>query len=383
MKIAVISPNKNHLQEIGRTLEVQSHGVTLVEGGKSKMRAVAESDAPDLMLVDGMCCDTDELTLVEHITMHFPKVAVILLCATHTPEFLLNSMRAGVREVLPSPASASAIEAAVSRAANKLAGVRGQPLGKVLAFMSCKGGSGATFIATNLGCHLAESKSVLLIDLNLQFGDALSYVSDSKPSSTLADISHDMSRLDTSFLVASTVKVAPNFSILAAPEDPARAMEVKPEHIDDILNVALLHYDYVLLDLGRALDTLTIKALDRAHRIYLITQASLPHVRNASKLLGVFRSLGYTAAKVEMIVNQFEKTGAISLTDMRRSLMNENLRVLPKSTKEVTASVNRGVPLVEIARANVVSRALAEFAGSISPKPEESTSIFNRLFRRA
>ena len=383
MKIAVISPNKNHLEEIGRVLEVQSHLVILVEGGKGKMRSVAESDAPDLMLVDGMCCDTDELVLVEYITTHHPKVAVILLCATHTPEFLINSMRAGVREVLPSPASSSAIEAAVGRASNKLAGMRGKAPGKVLAFISCKGGSGSTFIATNLGYQLAESKSVLLIDLNLQFGDALSYVSDSKASSTLADISHDISRLDTSFLVASTVKVSPNFSILAAPEDLSRAMQVKAEHIDEILNVASMHYDYVLLDLGRALDTLTIKALDRAFCIYLVIQASLPHLRNASKLLGVFRSLGYMATKTEVIVNQFEKTGAIGIADVRRSLTTESLRIIPKSGKEVMASVNRGVPLVEMARANVVSRALAEFALSFSPKQEESPGIFNRLFRRA
>ena len=183
--------------------------------------------------------------------------------------------------------------------------------------------------------------------------------------------------------MASTVKVTANFSILAAPEDLSKAMQVKAEHIDEILNVAAMHYDYVLLDLGRALDTLTIKALDRAFCIYLIVEASLPHLRNASKLLGVFRSLGYTATKTEVIVNQFEKTGAIGIADVRRSLTTESLRIIPKSSKEVTASINRGVPLVEMARANVVSRALAEFALSFSPKTEESPGIFNRLFRRA
>src|SRR5882724_1782553 len=121
MKIAVISPSKNHLQEIGRTLEAKAHAVTLADGGKSRMRAVAEQEQPDLMLVDGMCCDPDELTQVEYVTTHMPKVAVILMCATHTPEFLINSMRAGVREVLPSPVSPAALEAAVHRVAAKLA----------------------------------------------------------------------------------------------------------------------------------------------------------------------------------------------------------------------------------------------------------------------
>ena len=72
MKISVISPNKIHLQEMGRVLEVHAHSVNLVEGGKSKMRQVAEQEQPNLMLVDGMCCDPNELVQIEYISSHFP-----------------------------------------------------------------------------------------------------------------------------------------------------------------------------------------------------------------------------------------------------------------------------------------------------------------------
>ncbi|MDB5753788.1 MAG: Type secretion system ATPase TadZ/CpaE, partial [Massilia sp.] len=57
MKIAVISPNKIHLNEIGKQLQAALHVAVLIEGGKDKMRQAAERDAPDLMLVDGMCGD--------------------------------------------------------------------------------------------------------------------------------------------------------------------------------------------------------------------------------------------------------------------------------------------------------------------------------------
>lgn len=383
MKIVIISPNKNHLQEMSKVLEALSHTVSLVDGGKSKMRVIAEQEQPDLMLVDGMCCDPNELALVEYVTTHHPKVAVMLLCATQTPEFLINSMRAGVREVLPSPVTAAALEAAVNRMAAKLQGLHGAASGKVLAFMPCKGGSGATFLATNLGYQLAETSSVLLIDLNLQFGDALSFVSDGKPSSTLADVAHDISRLDASFLMASTVKVAPNFSILAAPEDLSKAMEVKPEHIDAILGLAVTLYDFVLLDVGRNLNTLAIRALDRAHRIYPVLQAGLPSIRNANKLLAVFKSLGYPASKTELIVNRFEKAGEIGFSEMQRSLSSAPLLTVPDSYKEVNASINRGVPLVEISRTNPVSKSLADFALSLNPRHEQNTSFFARLFRKA
>ncbi|VTU22050.1 cell division ATPase MinD [Variovorax sp. PBL-H6] len=383
MKISIISPNKNHLSEMSKVLTAQAHTVTVVDGGKSKMHVVAEQERPDLMLVDGMCCDPNELTLVEYVTTHHPGVAVILLCATQSPEFLINSMRAGVREVLPSPVSAPALEAAVGRVAAKLQRVQRPEVGKILAFIPCKGGSGATFVATNLGYQLAQTSSVLLIDLNLQFGDALSFVSDGKPISTVADVAHDISRLDASFLVASTVKVAPNFSVLAAPEDISKAMEVKAEHIDAILGLAVTLYDFVLLDVGRNLNTLVIRALDRAHRVYPVLQPGLPSIRNANKLLAVFKSLGYPAAKVDLIVNRFEKTGEIGISEIQRSLGVAPVLTLVESCKEVNASVNRGVPLVEISRANPVSRSLADFALALSPRQEQNTSFFARLFRRA
>src|SRR5438105_3160103 len=322
MKIAVISPNPVHLRDMGAVLRAGAHTAVLVEGGKGRMRALAEQEEPDLLLVEGMCCDPDELLQVEYVTAHHPRTAVVLLCATHTPEFLIQSMRAGVREVLPSPAPASALEAAVSRVAAKLAGTPARGGGKVLALMSCKGGSGATFLATNLGYPLAESRTVLLIDLNLQFGDALSFVHDGRPASTLADVAKNIARLDASLLAASTVKIAPNYSVLAAPDNPAEAMEVKPEHIDTILALARAQYDFVLLDVGRNLDTLAIKALDRADRVFIVLQAAVPHVRNAHKLLQVFRSLGYPADKTELIVNRFERGGDIGVEDIRRSLGN-------------------------------------------------------------
>jgi pilus assembly protein CpaE len=383
MKIALISPNKHHLEEMGNLLDAAGHAVLRIDGGKSRMRAVAEEEQPHLMLVDGMCHDPAELVQVEHVTTHHPEVAVILLCASHTPDFLINSMRAGVREVLPSPVPADALEAAVSRVASKLRGGVARTRGKILAFLPCKGGSGATFLATNLGYQLAETRSVLLIDLNLQFGDALSFVHDGKPATTLADVALNTPRLDASFLGASAVRVAPNFSILAAPEDPARAMEIKPEHIEAILAVAVANYDFILLDMGRSLDTMAIKALDRAYRIFPVLQANVPSVRNAAKLLEVFRSLGYPPDKTELLVNRYEKGGEVGLDDMRRSLPNVSFNTVPNSYKEVNASINHGDALIRTARSNPVTRNLADFALSLSPRQEENRGLLGRLFRRA
>lgn len=384
MKVALISPSKEHLHELGQVLHGFSHQTVLVEGGKSKMREIVEHDQPDILLVEGMCCDPAELAQVEYVTTHYPEVAVVLLCPSTTPEFLLNSMRAGVREVLTAPISPAALQAATERVANRLRVSQGSTRGRVLAFIGCKGGSGSTFLATNLGAQLSMQHSVLLVDLNLQFGDALSFVHDGAAVTTLADMAREIQRLDASFLVSCAVKASPNFSILAAPDDPAQAMEVKPEHVDAIIALASSRYDFVLLDLSRAIDSVNVKALDRANTIFAVMQPSVPSVHNAQKLLTVFRSLGYDGERVEVIVNRFQRGGEIGVVEIERALGKVAIHTVPNSYKQVSAAINHGDPLANSARNNPVSRNLAEFARSLSPSvPPEAPSLFDRLLGRA
>jgi len=382
MKIAVVSPNKIHLNEIGKLLQAASHVAVLIEGGNASLRQAAEQAAPDLMLVDAACGDFDVLAQVEYVTSHHPRIAVVLLCNGAAPEFLIRAMRAGVVEVLPVQVTPLELEAAVNRVANKQRGLAPRAAGKLYAFIACKGGSGATFLATSLGFQLAEAKSVLLIDLNLQFGDALSFVHDARPASTLADVARDIDRLDASFLAASTVRVAPNFSILAAPDDHTQALDITPSQVEAVLALAVLHYDFVLLDVGRAIDTLSIKALDHANTIFVVMQAGLPSVRNARKMLTIFKSLDYGADKVELIVNRFDKKAPIGIANIERALGKFTLHTVPNSYKQVSASIDHGAPLMTTARANPVSRNLADFARALSPRPAGSRSLFDRLLGR-
>jgi pilus assembly protein CpaE len=355
----------------------------LTEGGKDKLRRAADKDAPELMLVDGICGDPGALAEVGDLTTRHPHIAVVLLCAGCSPEFLLDAMRAGVREVLPSPVGAAELAAAINRIGGKLRGAQARGAGKVLAFVPCKGGSGATFLATSLGYQLAETRSVLLVDLNLQFGDALSFVHDARAPSTLADVARAIGRLDASFLAASTVKVAPNFNIIAAPDDHAEALEITAAQVDALLALAVLHYDFVLVDVGRPIDTLGIKALDRADLIYPVLQARLPFIRNAKKMLAIFKSLDYGPDKIELIVNRFDRKGPIGIAEIERTLGKFAIRTVPNSYRPVSTAIDHGEPLMAGTRSDLVLRELAGLAGVLSPRPQDARSLLQRLLWRS
>ena len=91
-------------------------------------------------------------------------------------------------------------------------------------------------------------------------------------------MSPNIQRLDASFLAGNLVKISPNYGVLAAPEDPGQAIEIKPEHrCAAECGRESLRFRHPRL--RRVLDAVTIKALDRANYVFPVMQLTLPFVR--------------------------------------------------------------------------------------------------------
>lgn len=378
VKIAILSADKTHAEQVRRMLageDAPAHILLPVEDGPDHLSAVADQQWPDMMIIDIPRPGQAELAMFEQVLRAHPNLALILLCGSTSVEFPISAMRAGVRDILQWPLEKVALLAAIRRMEHKAPVPRAAAKAKTLAFIPCKGGSGATFLAANLAYVLAveESKKVALFDMNLQFGDAVLFLSDRVPTTTLADVAQNIDRLDASLLAASMVHVTSNLSILPAPENPERALEVLPEHIEVILNLAATQYDYIVLDVGRTLVAASIKALDHADVIFPVLQETLPFIRDAKRLVYALESLGYSRQKVHLLVNRFEPGGEIRLEDVERALEMKVYATIPNSFQAVSASVNQGVPILEIASHDSVSKSLRHLAHEVVHGPVEKS----------
>jgi pilus assembly protein CpaE len=339
---------------------------------------------PALVVIDAASSDAAEGDLLERLCKAYSGASFMLLTNEHQPDLLIRAMRAGVREVLPLPLVHQAFHEALDRVASA-AGMTAQRDGKVLAFIACKGGSGATFVSTNFAYALStlSDKKVMLIDLHGQFGDATLYVSDQKPSMTLSDVCGQIARIDGPFLESCLVHVAPGFGVLAAADDPHTSSNLKPEQMDAILRVARQNYDYTVLDVGRQIDAISLRALDNADTIYPILQLALPDIRDGRRLLDIFRSLGYPVEQTRLIVNRYEKGGKLRLQDLQAALGAEVLHTIPNDYMAVTDSVNQGVPVLQLSRTSAVARSLAELVELVTARRvPENKGLFDRLFGR-
>jgi len=384
MKIKVVSETAVRAEQIAQILRAGDPELEVFSaaGSTENLPQAINGSGPGLLMLDDV--RPGGLDAIARLAHTHPEVETIVISNEQSPAFLLRAMQVGVREVLPSPVHAPAMQAAVNRLVVK----RRRPaapaqLGEVFAFMACKGGSGASFIAANLAHVLSQrdGRTVALIDLDLQFGDAMLMVSDQRHASDIAEVARNIGRLDAELMRSAMVQLTTTLSVLPAPADLTQALEVKAGHVEAIIKQARQMFDFVVLDVGRSVDQVTLQALDQATRIFPVLQLSLPQIRDAKRLRGLFRSLGYPPQKIHWLVNRYKKGGDLSLDALEQALGSKVETTLPNHFASVSASVNQGVPIGKLAPANPVARALADLAQSVAPaEAQKREGWFSTLF---
>ncbi|MGF6997762.1 AAA family ATPase [Paraburkholderia sp. GAS32] len=394
INILITSENAARLSQIVSLIgECGNYRTTRVAGRPSSLVERGDSlDAFDVLIVDASSLETAELPVVGKLCQRRPQVTSILLMPDASPQTLIEAMRAGFRDVLGWPLNKASLGEALSRIESQLVQKNGAHETQIVSFLSCKGGAGTSFIASNVAHAISDSqqKRVLLIDLSQLFGDAAFLVTDEKPPSTLPQMCAQVERMDAAFFDACLVHASDTFHILAGAGDPIKASEIKEERLEWILGVAVPRYDVVIFDLGQSINPLSILALDRSNQIHLVLQASMPHVRAGRRLQEILASLAYPADRTRLLLNRYTRHGERARAALEEVLGMRPYQVIPEDTETVSESVNHGVPITKMSRNNTVSRSLLALANnivSLSAGPEgvrvKGEPLLTRFFGRS
>lgn len=277
------------------------------------------------------------------------------------------AMRAGASDYLPEPLTEADLLHSLDHVCEELSQKSGNS-GKLVTVINSKGGSGSSFIATNLACVLASDQSLrtTLMDLDLQFGGLARYL-DLAPERGMAEALDAITEMDQAAAEAFVTVHGSGLKLLAAPADRLiQANHVSPEQIDLLLQVFLQNNDFVVADLPRHIDACSTTLLERSDRILLIVQQSLAHLNGAAKLMHVINSeLGMSREQVEIVVNRYAKNSIIELDDIRKTLRVDDVYVIPNQYKLVSESIDTGHPVVQSAKGSAVSKALRDLADRV------------------
>jgi pilus assembly protein CpaE len=304
------------------------------------------ADNPDAVLID---LDSDPecaLEIVENVCAQ-GATTVMVFSEKADPELLVRCMRAGAREFLSFPLAPEVMEEALVRAAARKPQTKTdkKASGRLLTFMGAKGGAGATMLACNFAVALAKesNQKTVLIDLDLPLGDAALNMGITAEFSTI-DALNSMERMDARFLNQLLVKHSSGVWVLAA---PGRFLQYQAntDAIDWLLYVARQEFDNVVVDLGSKLDLMGTAAYKEASTFYLVTQSSIPELRNSNRLVQQF--FGGTIPKLEIVINRYEsRTLGVSEEHITKALTRAAQWKIPNDYASVRKMQINATPLV-------------------------------------
>jgi len=339
--------------------------------------------APDTQLVVlGPSVDIDDaLRFAAQQRITQPTLGVVLLRAEVAFDVLAEAIRAGVREVVPAGDNA-ALQLACQRSldiSRQLGAAVRAPVtesheAKVITVFAGKGGCGKSTVATNLAATLAAGGShrVLLIDLDLQFGD-VAIMLQLEPERSIADAIPMAGRLDEAALRSLLTKYRPGLDALLAPAGPAEGDHVTRELIGELIGVARQMFDFIVVDTPPYFSDQVLATLDLTDWFALVVTPDLPTLKSVKLTQDMFELLEYPRERRIAILNRADSQVGLTVSDIEKAV-GLPMSVLMPSSRDVPLSVNRGVPLVVDSPGHAVSRAIRELADRCSGAPERPTN---------
>ena len=322
----------------------------------------------DVFIVDLDTNVEQALALIENICSRDAAATVMATSHSSDSGLLIRSMRAGAREFLPDPILANTFTEAVARALARLE--KSQQLssnGKILLFAGAKGGSGVTTVSTNFAIALTkeEAGKVLIVDMDLQLGEVALGLG-LTPQFSILDALKNEERLDHDFLMSMLVRHTSGLAVLASPEVYA-CYHPHSSAVRKLFGILRHEFAFVVVDAGTTSCGTEETLFELADIVYLVTEASIPALRNARRLMSYVAGLERNP-RVEVILNRFNaREIEIDENGATKALARPVDWKIPNDFPAVRKAENAGVPLAM--KDSPISRVMHRMAVSAAGKP--------------
>jgi pilus assembly protein CpaE len=280
------------------------------------------------------------------------------------------AMQAGARDFLSEPVSRDDLLAAVRRMTLEVRSPQKVGTSEITVFINAKGGSGASFLAANIA-HLlaaASNRRTVLLDLDLQLGNLPQYF-DLKPKRGLAEALEAANDLDSVAIDAYLTAHESGLAVLAA-QNIGVDLHHELEGFETVVGLLVDKYERIIVDVPKHVEPFSALMLERAHKIVLVMQQSVPSVHDAVRMHDILtKDLAVPADRITVVVNRFHRTASIQLADIEQSLNGKRPVSIPNDFQTVSESVDIGVPMYDHARRSPVTKALIQLEEFIDGRP--------------
>ena len=336
--------------------------------------ALDENDEADLSLV------SEVITAAKNA-----GIQVILIAEDLSPVALHQLLRQGANDFVPYPLPEGELAAAIARldAAQNAPEPPQQPIishsqgtsrqGMIIPIHGLGGGAGATTFAVNLAWELATidakpAPRVCLIDLDLQFGSASTYL-DLPRREAVYELLAETDTLDGDTLMQAMLTFQDCLHVLTAPADILPLDLIQPDDVERLLETARHHFDIVVIDMPTTLVSWTETVLQAADLYFCPIEMEMRSAQNVLRMIKALKSESLPFEKLRFAVNRAPKftdlQGKARVKRMAESLSISLDLQLPDGGRAVMQAGDHGLPLAVSAPKNPLRKEINKLALSL------------------
>ncbi|MDH5798901.1 MAG: AAA family ATPase [Paracoccaceae bacterium] len=386
--ILVVATDKKLAEQVGRALKLVP-GAKVSSESKSfaKMNGKA-GDATfqhDIVFFETHGDDAKEMDALEALLNEKGRGHTRFVALAHEDMPLSQTRRLtriGVDDVMPLSAEDAEFSEAV-RAAVRPAAVVPQVgpaespsrQGRMIAVAGACGGIGATTVAVNLAYQLLDRKGlmkksaanrVVLVDMDFQFGNAGIFL-DVEDNGGMMELTGATEVPDRTFIEGMVTHHESGLDVISAPLQFAPLDALRPDVVRGFLTELKKNYDFVVVDMPRALVAWVDSILVEAEQLLMVTDTTVPSIRQARRMIRSFTE-EHINLPIEIVVNHEAKPvfQAPHQKEAAKVLERPLNFWLPDNPKVARSAVDRGEPIVATAQSSDLGKAMRKMATKIS-----------------
>ena len=167
------------------------------------------------------------------------------------------------------------------------------------------------------------------------------------------------------------------------------ADEITSDQVRRVLQFLKREFAYVVVDTSSNMDDITLAVLDVADLLVTVATPEIPAIKDTRLLFDLLGILDFPKDRLFFVLNRTDRRSGITAEAVAENLKCAVEGEIPLDERAVTASINRGTPLLLSEKSNPSAKAIFKLLGELKERlvaaestEEEAEVERPRLFSR-